>query len=213
MAEVYVSTDIETDGFAPGQSSMLSLGSAAFLADKRLVGTFSANLETLPECAPHPRSAAWWKTQPEAWARCRENPRPPAQVMTEYVAWLRGLPGRPIFVGYPVVFDFGFVGWYLARFAGDNPFGFSALDIKSFAMAVLGVEFRQTTKQHMQRRWFDPDLPHTHVALEDAMEQGALFVNLLAESRRRLALAEAGTGPDQSGSPDHSATSDAGRGT
>ena len=40
MAEVYVSTDIETDGFLPGDNSMLSLGSAAFLADGRQVGTF-----------------------------------------------------------------------------------------------------------------------------------------------------------------------------
>ena len=48
MAEVYVSTDIETDGFLPGENSMLSLGSAAYLADGRLVATWSANLETLP---------------------------------------------------------------------------------------------------------------------------------------------------------------------
>jgi hypothetical protein len=130
--------------------------------------------------------------------------------MPEYVAWLRGLPGRPVFVGYPVVFDFGFVGWYLARFAGDNPFGFSALDVKSFAMAVLGVEFRQTTKRHMPRAWFDPALPHTHVALEDALEQGALFINLLAESRRRLALARA---TDQSGSPPQNTSSASSRGT
>gem|GEM_PF-6694880 len=32
----------------------------------------------------------------------------------------------------------------------------------------------------MPKRWFDR-LPHTHVALDDAMEQGALFCNILAE--------------------------------
>lgn len=185
MAEVYVSTDIETDGFLPGDNSMLSLGSAAFLADGRQVGTWSANFETLPGAHANPRTAQFWAAQPAAWAACRENLRPPQQAMPEYAAWLRALPGRPVFVGYPASFDFGFVGWYLARFAGDNPFGFSALDIKSFAMAVLGCEFRQTTKRHMPREWFDPDLPHTHVALDDALEQGALFLNLLRESRRR----------------------------
>ena len=47
MAEVYVSTDVEADGPIPGPHSMLSFGSAAYLPDKKLVGTFSANLETL----------------------------------------------------------------------------------------------------------------------------------------------------------------------
>jgi hypothetical protein len=47
MNEIYVSTDIETDGPVPGLNSMLSFASAAYLADKTLVRTFSANLETL----------------------------------------------------------------------------------------------------------------------------------------------------------------------
>jgi hypothetical protein len=35
----------------------------------------------------------------------------------------------------------------------------------------------------MPRRWFK-DLPHTHVALDDALEQGYLFCNMLAENRQ-----------------------------
>ncbi|MEW8000408.1 MAG: hypothetical protein AB2795_17805 [Candidatus Thiodiazotropha endolucinida] len=42
--EIYVSTDIEADGPIPGPHSMLSFASAAYTADKQLVGTFSANL-------------------------------------------------------------------------------------------------------------------------------------------------------------------------
>jgi hypothetical protein len=37
----------------------------------------------------------------------------------------------------------------------------------------------------MPREWFDPHR-HTHVALDDAVEQGALFCNMLAEAARRL---------------------------
>ena len=51
MAEIYVSTDVETDGPIPGPHSMLSLGSAAYTVDKKLVSTFSVNLETLPGAA------------------------------------------------------------------------------------------------------------------------------------------------------------------
>lgn len=48
MLEIYVSTDVETDGPLAGKHSMLSLGSAAYSADKQLIGTFSANFATLP---------------------------------------------------------------------------------------------------------------------------------------------------------------------
>ena len=73
MREIYVSTDCETDGPIPGPHSMLSFGSAAFTADKQLLSTFTANLETLPGASGHPDTMAWWQTQPEAWAACRSN--------------------------------------------------------------------------------------------------------------------------------------------
>jgi hypothetical protein len=182
MPEIYVSTDIETDGPIPGPHSLLSFASAAYRADKTLLGTFSANLNTLPDASGHPETMAWWKTQPEAWAAARGDLRDPAEAMRAYVAWVKALPGSPVFVAYPAGFDFLFVYWYLIRFAGESPFSFSALDMKTFAMALLRTEYRQSVKRNMPRHWFDP-LPHTHRALDDAVEQGALFCNMLAEIR------------------------------
>lgn len=181
MKEIYVSTDVETDGPIPGPHSMLSFASAAYTADKQLVATFSANLETLPEAAGHPTTMAWWKTQKEAWVKCRENLQQPEQAMKDYRDWLNSLPGKPVFVGYPAAFDFMFIHWYLNKFADESPFSFFALDIKSYAMAMLKTKFRETVKNNMPKHWFD-DLPHTHVALDDAIEQGALFCNMLAEN-------------------------------
>ena len=189
MAEVYVSTDVETDGPIPGPHSMLSFASAAYLADKTLVDTFTANLEALPSAAGDPATMAWWKQHAEAWELARAEPEDPAAAMRRYVAWLKGLPGRPVFVAYPAGFDFLFVYWYLIRFAGESPFSFSALDIKTYAMALLRTEYREAVKRNMPRRWFD-ELPHRHVALDDAIEQGALFCNMLAENQR-----QAGAGP------------------
>ena len=104
--------------------------------------------------------------------------------MSDYVAWLESLPGLPVFVGYPAAFDFMFVYWYMMRFVGRSPFSFSALDIKTMAMVLLRRDYRRSTKSAMPRRWFD-DVPHRHVALDDALEQGALFCNMLRESRER----------------------------
>lgn len=181
MHEIYVSTDIETDGPIPGINSMLSFGSAAYRVDKTLVSTFTANLELLPGAVQDPRTMAWWKTQPEAWNACRENLQHPENAMKQYVIWLKELNARPIFVGYPAGFDFTFVYWYLMRFAGESPFSFSALDIKTYAMALLKKEYRRSTKGNMPKHWFD-DFPHTHIALDDAIEQGALFCNMLIEN-------------------------------
>ena len=178
--EVYVSTDIEADGPIPGPHSMLSIGSAAFTAGKNLVSTFSANLDTLPGTSAHPATKAWWDQHPEAWNATRRDCRNPADVMKDYVAWLNQLPGKPVFVGYPAAYDFMFVYWYLMRFAGESPFSHSALDIKTFAMALLGTGYRDATKRNMPKKWFD-QRPHTHVALDDAIEQGALFCNMLDE--------------------------------
>jgi hypothetical protein len=185
MSEIYVSTDVEADGPIPGPHSMLSFASAALRGDKTLVATFSANLITLPGAAGDPRTMEWWRGQPEAWAACRANPRDPTEVMPEYAAWLKALPGKPVFVGYPAAYDFLFVYWYLIRFAGESPFSHSALDIKTYAMALLGTEYCESVKRNMPREWFDK-LPHTHVALDDARGQGALFCNMLAARGRLL---------------------------
>ena len=181
--EIYVSTDVEVNGPIPGLYSMLSLGSAAYLADKTLVSTFTANLACLPDAQSHPDTMDWWKKHPEAWQACRENIRTPAEAMTDYVEWLDALPGLPVFVGYPAAFDFMFVYWYLIYFTGRSPFSFSALDIKTMAMLQLGKDYRRSTKKNMPKRWFD-DLPHNHQALGDAIEQGTLFCNMLAEWHR-----------------------------
>jgi len=181
MAEIYVSTDVEADGPIPGPNSMLSFGSAAYRADKTLVGTFTANLETLSGAAGAPETMAWWQTQPEAWAACRKDPQPPQRVMQNYLAWLKQLPGKPVFVAYPAAYDFLFVYWYLIKFTSESPFSHSALDIKTYAMALLRCDYRDATKRNMPKRWFD-DVPHTHRALDDAIEQGALFCNLHAEN-------------------------------
>ncbi|MEJ2769675.1 exonuclease [Mycetohabitans sp. B46] len=186
MDEIYVSTDIEADGPIPGPHSMLSFASAAYTADKQLIATFSANLDTLPGASPHPIQDAWWKTQPDAWAACRTDTRAPEEALPAYVDWVEALPGKPVFVAYPAGFDFTFMFWYMMRFAGRCPFSWSALDIKTLAFAMTGLPYRKAIKPKLPKHWFDAH-PHTHVALDDAIEQGALFCNMLSELRVRQA--------------------------
>ncbi len=183
--ELFVSVDIEADGRIPGRNSMLSFGSAAFTPDKELVGVFSANLETLPGAAGDPETMEWWEGQPDAWAACRTDLQNPAEAMVAYADHLRDLRNRftrPTFIGYPAAYDFGWINWYLHRFAGRNPFGISGLCLKSFAAAHLNCAFQDATKRRFPKHWFDK-LPHRHVALADAVEQGAMGVNMIRDVR------------------------------
>lgn len=105
MKEIYVSTDIESDGPIPGPNSMLSLASVAFDSDGREVGLITLNLETLPGAQGDPDTMKWWGTQPEAWAACRKNLVDPEKAMKAYVLWVKALQGHPVFVAYPAGFD------------------------------------------------------------------------------------------------------------
>ncbi len=179
IPELYLSTDIETDGPCPGINSMLSFGTAVYTKDKELIATFSANLETLPDASANPITTAWWETQPEAWEACRQNLEKPEVVMPRYVEWVKSLGGKPVFVAYPFGFDFTFMYYYMHRFAGESPFKCAGLDIRSYAMAVVKQEFRSTHKDTTPKEWREPNLPHNHIALDDAIEQGAWFCNML----------------------------------
>lgn len=177
--EIYFSTDVETDGPIPGPNSMLSIGSAAFNSSGELLGTFSANLETLPGAQPNPDTQAWWESNPEAWAACRKDTQDPVQAMQSFSDWVRSFPGKPVFVAFPAGFDFLFVYWYLIRFTGKSPFSFSALDGKTYAMALLKKGYRESVKKNYPQKWFPKNNKHTHVAVEDAIEQGRIFCNML----------------------------------
>lgn len=182
MSELYVSVDVETDGPIPGPNSMLSIGAAAFRPDsEKPISRFSANLLTLDGAAADPETAVWWATQPRAWEAARRGAKDPAAVMQNFVAWVDHLEGRPVFVGYPAGFDFLFVYWYIRRFGLKSPFSFSAIDIKTYAMAVLKKPYRESVKKNMPARWFS-EAPHTHVAVDDAIEQGVLFIRMLREN-------------------------------
>jgi hypothetical protein len=49
--------------------------------------------------------------------------------MPEYVAWLKGLPHKPVFVAYPAGFDFTFVYWYLIRICRSHECAISVIEL------------------------------------------------------------------------------------
>jgi hypothetical protein len=89
-----------------------------------MVSTCSANLTLLPGASGDSKTMEWWKSQPAAWEATRATCGGHAE--TRRVAQ-GALPAKPVFVGYPVAYDFMFVHRYLIRLAGESPFPHSAL--------------------------------------------------------------------------------------
>lgn len=184
--EVYVSVDIEADGPYPGGYSMLSLGAAAFvLPNREPIAKFEMNLAPLEGAGQHPDTMKWWEGQPEAWAHSTKDPVPPEEAMKKFAAWANSLRanGSPVLVTFPT-WDNTWIHYYMGRFVGENPFGIGSLDIKSLAMGVLRNDsFKGTAKRSMPKRWFHGSPSHNHTALQDAIGQGVLLVNIFNERK------------------------------
>lgn len=180
MSQVFVSVDIEADGPIPGENSMLSLGAVAFSEEGEVLGKFQENLETLPDARPNRDTMAWWKGYPAAWEAARKDPIHPKSVMLHFRNFLQGLPGKAVLIGYPAGFDFTFIYWYFIKFIGYSPVGWSCMDIKTIAWCLLGKPYYLCIKRKFPREWFKGvKNKHTHVAVDDALEQGQIFCAMM----------------------------------
>jgi 3' exoribonuclease, RNase T-like len=186
MTEIIVSIDIETDGPAPGVNSMLALGAAAFGEDDEQIGQWYATLFPEPGAWSDSDTMAWWDTQPEAWAEVQRNRRPADVALPEFARWCEALPGKPVAVAWPAAFDFAFVNYYCHRFCRANPLGFACLDIRSYANGLAGYQSYyglSEAKIRVMAGEIDTAGLRPHVAVDDAIEQGRLFLALRRYAR------------------------------
>jgi len=194
--DLYISADVETDGPVPGSYSLLSFGltlvgrydGSNFERFETGETTFYRELQPISE-----------RFEEEALSvngldreSLKEHGLDPGSAMTEAAEWIVSMSEgcRPVLVAYPVAFDWSFLYWYFESFApGGSPFGHSScLDIRTLYQAVAGTVFDRSGKAAMPD-FLRPENPHTHNALDDAVEQGELFANLLGWAiRRRVAL-------------------------
>jgi hypothetical protein len=183
--DVYFSADVETDGSIPGPYSMLSFGIVVagrydgqrFVRPERLDETFEAALRPISD-----------SFEPEALAvngidraRLIVDGEDPAAAMNRASAWIREKAGRgtPVLVAYPLSFDWTWLYWYFQRYAtGGSPFKHShCFDLKTaFAVKsgrVLSGSGRKSLPEELRSH-----RPHTHRAIDDAIEQAEIFANI-----------------------------------
>ena len=178
--EVYFSVDIESAGPIPGKFSMLSLGAC-------VVG--NPEIEFYVKIKPISKNfvAAALEVSGFNLEQLEIEGTSPEDAMTNFRRWVEEVAGnrKPIFVGFNACFDWQFVNWYFESYTDGNPFGFSGIDIKSYYMGVSGLPWSKTTSSQLPEE-YQPDVPQTHNALDDARAQASIFKKLLQKAENSV---------------------------
>lgn len=183
--DIYFSADIETDGSIPGPYSMLSFAMVyagaydgeVFYRPPEYTHSFYTELKPISDRF-EPEAMRINRLDRNALAR---NGADPQDAMSSAAEWVRHLAqgGEPIFVAYPLSFDWSWLYWYFVSFsATGSPFGYSrCFDIKTAMAVKLGRTIGEAGRGHVPAQ-LKPNNPHTHHALDDAIEQAEIFANL-----------------------------------
>ena len=168
--EIFISVDVETAGPIPGEFSLLSIG-ACLIFDPDI--TFSCNIKPINDNADPAALAVAGLSLDEL----RQNGLEPNEAMTQFGEWISATVekgGKPVFVGFNAPFDWSFINYYFHKFSSDNPFGFTALDIKALYMGATGCTWSDTRSSKIAKH-LKPRLQGDHDALHDALYQAELF--------------------------------------
>jgi ribonuclease T len=169
-AEVFISVDIETAGPIPGEFSMLSLGACNVDDDAQV---FSCEIKPINQNAD-PKAL---EVSGLSLVQLQESGLTPVEAMRRFQAWAKAQAPNDetlVFVGLNAAFDWSFVNYYFHKYAGANPFGFSALDIKAYYMGATGCPWSETRSSRLSAD-LKPQRRSEHSALRDAQYQAELF--------------------------------------
>ena len=178
--ECFISVDIETSGPIPEAFSLLSIGACTIPLDQSTgsqdpdPNTFYRTIKPLQGAGSDPAALQVAGFSLDDLARTGTEP---ADAMRSFGEWIKAAAGlaTPVFVGLNASFDWSFINYYFHRFLGRNPFGFSALDIKSMYLGVTGCTWAETRSSQMTKTVGIPHSKMSHQALDDAQAQAELF--------------------------------------
>lgn len=168
----YVMVDVEADGPIPGDYSMISFG--AVIVEPAISKSFYGKLRPVSE-----------KWEPEALkisGFTREETlsfEDPKSIMERFAAWIReNSKGRPIFISDNNGFDWQFINWYFHHFLGQNPFGFSSMNLGSLYKGLVRDTFKNF--KHLRKT------KHTHHPVDDAKGNAEALLELDREFGLRM---------------------------
>jgi hypothetical protein len=201
MSELYFSLDVETDGPIAPLNSMRQVGMTAFDLTRCPIAQFKANLMPLREASEDLDTMRWWMETAEKrarWDMLQINARPPEIIIPDLLGWVADLAEQekadPICCASPAGYDWCFLRYYTIRYAfsgQESVFRHRCWDARSHAMGILAKPYLKSGKAGLPEFWRPKDLPHTHDAGDDALEQAVQFQRQMRASaeQRQAAIA------------------------
>ena len=180
MAECLISVDVETAGPHPSGYSMLSIGACPVEDPRR---GFYVELKPVNDLITTEALSIGGLTL----EYLNDNGVEAGEAMTRFADWIAEVVPEgdlPVFVGFNAAFDWMFVCDYFERFLGRNPFGHSAIDIKSYYLGFAGGTWAETSLRFLSPRYLD-GRPLSHNALGDAQDQASLFTAIAEDAHPR----------------------------
>jgi hypothetical protein len=183
--DIFFSADVETDGPIPGPYSLLSFGlvyagaydGQTFFRPPSYDENFYVELKPISE--RYEQEALDVNGLDRGYLT--KHGDEPGLAMTEAASWVRkrSSGGSPVIVAYPLSFDWLWLYWYFVQYSRTgSPFGYSrGFDVKT----AMAVKLRRTLSSSGRKdlpESLKSHAPHTHNALDDAVEQAEIFANV-----------------------------------
>lgn len=185
MKKLYASFDIEADGLSPYNSNMVELG-ISFLDESGIeVDSFYSAIKRIPGKEGTVGTIKWLEKN-GVWKRAVEGPdvKNPHEVFAKLVTKLRELSKEYeiSWVSYPAAYDWMWLKHYWTAFVKEDDQ--SLLTYYSICLDSI-IDFyaidRKLTGDQKSELWnkLKKGKEHTHNALDDAREQGNVFIGLM----------------------------------
>lgn len=190
-----VSVDVEATGPTPANGELLSIGAVALTGSTNegswkvpsldTSWVFEVNLMQV-NGRTEPTTMKWWEDFPGAYATHRQNTVRPVEAMIAFEHWIESFGRKPIFIAWPAAFDFAFINSYFWQYRGDNPFGYSPVCMKNYALGMTrNIQGILGHREEFPEGFvIKPEAVGlmSHVALHDAWVQALMLINMLKNS-------------------------------
>lgn len=177
---IILSFDIEADGPAPIVNSMMGFGLCGITMEKKIVFECEKMLKPLDGAVKDKKTMKFWEEEAgEAFEYCTTNQQDPVQVFKDLDSKIIDLKKvyDVIPCALPSSFDWQWINCYFAKFGIENPLGFKAQCMNSYLWSMK--KDRNPGTFDFRQQFEDPNYPHTHKPLDDAKQQGMMFINAL----------------------------------
>jgi len=181
LPPAYCSFDVEMDGNNPMLNSMRSIGIALFTEKDGKIDSLYMNIMPRPETKPNPKTMRdFWERHPQQWKCVNENPLRPEAATANLASWLRYHEKSYTlkWVARPACVDWMWLKCYYETYgpAVKPDIGYYCHCLSTMLRSYF-LTYPVRDKRAVMAE-LSNNLPYNHNALDDAVCQGTIYMNL-----------------------------------